>query len=104
MVRTGRIWIGVCSLLGLLPFGCSGIALLAPDSDAAPIPQTVHCASTAFSPEPPKQRPEAAALRAVAYSQPTNAQPPSDTPFRAMAELSAEVVVEQVIARNPSLA
>jgi outer membrane protein TolC len=71
-------------LLALLPAGCAVLLPAAPEIQAAPASQSVL----------PEARQGGAAPAA----------PPSAPPFAGQAELSADAVVREVLARNPSLA
>ena len=70
--------------------GCTGLTPPRPNHPAPPVRQ-------AYAPAPPAA---AAGLVTVAHVQPA----PERAPFEGVKELSAEVVITQVLARNPTLA
>src|SRR5260370_12674949 len=102
MAQIGRTGIGGCLLIGILSFGCAALAPLPPDPRAASVAQTSHAATAALSATPLTARGEPTAIDTALRAQAIE-QPPSDAPFTAMAELSADALVQQVLARNPSL-
>src|SRR6266851_3702647 len=102
MARIGRIGIGVSALIGILPCGCATLVPLDPHSWAMPASQTSHSATTTVSAI--SMNPHGETIPIVGGGQAQGIDSPrNDEPFHGMAELSADALVQQVLARNPSL-
>src|SRR5712692_10264914 len=104
MARMGRIpipwWV---LMITNLPTGCAAL-----HQGPAPLPALPTLAAEAPPPCSPKQ--PASSLRQVLFEMPTQgpsstwAPNPEPLPFAGMSELAVDAVIEQVVARNPSLA
>jgi cobalt-zinc-cadmium efflux system outer membrane protein len=84
------------SLLSQLRVGCAAFALAGAAVHAAPPPQTTAPAGAPSAP------PEVLVLPTL--NAPVGTAAPPNLPFAGMAELSPDALVEQVLARNPTLA
>jgi cobalt-zinc-cadmium efflux system outer membrane protein len=102
MDRLGRTLIRLCLLLlGGFLSGCAAPSLVTPVFDAAPLPPAALLAGAA--PEPATRH--GTALPSYPADPTTTAtSQPCAPPFALETELSVEVLVEQVLVRNPSLA
>jgi outer membrane protein TolC len=89
----------LCLLFCSLSSGCAGLSLAKPMPDDASVPQSARPSEAAV--EPGNQ---GIALASHAHVSPTTTtSQPSDPPFKEQNELMVEELIEQVLARNPSL-
>ena len=101
--RKGLTFTGLCLvLLCGLPSGCVALSVAIPTPESSSVPQGAHAGSAAAV-EPASQH----RILTASYLPVQNAtaiSQPDDAPFAGNDELSVDLLVEQVLARNPTLA
>lgn len=90
-------------LLVILQEGCAGLSGEAPTAYTVPAPQTARITKIPTSDESCEGQQAVRLVSATGLPQPAN-RPFTHSSIEGMSELSVDVLIEQVLARNPSLA